>query len=531
MKKSFSLKTLALAVTLVFAGTSVAQADLTDFAKSLQNVPDKLQAIPGKVQATIAPRYDFKDLVKQAGPAVVNISSERTANVPANPFHEFFRGNPFGSGNGGGGPFGNDDFGFFFSPFDQRQQMRQRKQTSLGSGFFISNDGYIVTNYHVIENADTIKVNFDAEPKNGGNSESSYDAEVIGTDKQTDLALLKIKVEKPVPFITFGNSDELEVGEWVVAIGNPFGLDHSVTAGILSAKFRNIDSSSLVRFLQTDASINPGNSGGPLLNMKGEVIGINTAIVEQGQGIGFAIPSTLAKKVIDDLRADRKVSRGWLGVTIQDVDEATAKALGLPKASGALIGGVIPGQPAEKGGLEAGDVVLKINATDIDNSDTLLRTVAEMRPSDTATITVWREGKTRELKVLLAERTLDEEGQPMGQPSTPGAPGMDANPLGLNLRPLSDQEFQRLELDPAKGGMVVLQMDPGKLAIRAGIRQGDIIMSVGRVPVRSVAEFNKAVNDMVKKQGAVMLQIYRNGQQFIRSIDINQDKGQSVPQK
>ncbi len=239
------------------------------------------------------PRPDFRLLVKQAGPAVVNISTERTANMRAMPFPfgpDMFRGNPFGN------PFDDE----FFSPWDggRQPEPQQRKHTSLGSGFIISADGYIVTNNHVVEGAEVIRVNFESD---GESREISYEAQVIGTDKETDLALLKVEAEKPLPFIAFGDSDKIEVGEWVVAIGNPFGLDHTVTAGILSAKFRNIGSNTLVRFLQTDASINPGNSGGPLLNMDGQVIGINTAIVAQGQGIGFAIPSTLAAQIIDDL--------------------------------------------------------------------------------------------------------------------------------------------------------------------------------------------------------------------------------------
>jgi serine protease Do len=454
------------------------------------------------------PRPDFKLLVKQAGPAVVNISTERTTVTRQSPFFfgpDLFRGHPF---------FDDDDMNEFFGPWGGRNQPQQkRRQSSMGSGFIISSDGYLVTNNHVVEGAEIIRVNF----KDATDRDDAYEAEVIGSDKETDLALLKIKTSKDLPYINFGDSDSLEVGEWVIAIGNPFGLDNTVTAGILSAKFRNIGSNTLVRFLQTDASINPGNSGGPLLNMDGEVIGINTAIAAQGQGIGFAIPSTLAKKIIDDLKSNRKVSRGWLGVSIQNIDASTSKALGLSKASGALVGGLIAGQPAEKAGIEPGDVILKINDKEIANADELLRTIADMKPQDTINITLWRDGKTLDKKIVLAER-----GSERGDSGEAESPSIEknVNPLGLQLRPLTAQESARLHLPANGGGLLVLQVDPDKLAARAGIQRSDVIMAVGRIYVTDVETFNKQVRSIYEKQGAVMLQLNRNGQRFIRSIDL-----------
>lgn len=328
--------------------------------------------------------------------------------------------------------------------------------------------------------------------------------------------MLKIESDQKLPFIKFGDSDALEVGEWVVAIGNPLGLDHTVTAGILSAKFRNIDRSSLVRFLQTDASINPGNSGGPLLNLQGEVIGINTAIAAQAQGIGFAIPSSLAEDIINTLKADTRVTRGWLGVSIQPVDAATAKALGLPKAQGALIGGVMPGQPAEEAGIEPGDVILKIDGTNITNPEDLQRTVMGKKPGQTVTAQIWRDGKTKNVKIKLVERG----GQDQAERSDSTKPQADNSSLGLQLRPITDQEAARLRIPSGSGGLLITGLEADKLGAKSGLNRGDVIVAVGRKSVKSVADFNKEVNDMAKKQGAITLQINRNGTTFIKAIEM-----------
>lgn len=504
--KAISAKLIVFCMILVLAQASVAGAAVSGLANSIRSLPDKLSQsdidelaealknLPGEVRMAISTPNDFSVLVKKVGPAVVNISTERTAKMRPMPF-----------------PFG-DDFEFFF-PFGAppNMQPQERKQTSLGSGFIISEDGYIVTNNHVIENADVVRVNFD--PVDTG--EVSFEAKVIGTDKETDLALLKIETDRKLPFIKFGDSDALEVGEWVVAIGNPLGLDHTVTAGIMSAKFRNIDSSSLVRFLQTDASINPGNSGGPLLNLKGEVIGINTAIAAQAQGIGFAIPSSLAEDIINTLKADTKVTRGWLGVSIQVVDAATAKALGLPKAQGALIGGVIPGQPAEQAGIEPGDVILKIDGTDTNSPEELQRTVMSKKPGQTVTAQIWRDGKTKNIKIKLVERGGAEQ-----VAKDEAKPQSDNSSLGLQLRPVTEQEAARLRIPAGSGGLLITGLEPDKLAAKSGLNRGDVIMSVGRTPVKTVAEFNKQVDNMAKKQGAIALQINRNGNTFIRAIEM-----------
>ena len=454
--------------------------------------------------ALAAPPADFKDLVKSAMPAVVNISTERTEEVrpfPRMPF-EMFRGNP--------------DMERFFEPFEEfYNSPRSRKMSSLGSGFIISSDGFIVTNNHVVEGADVIRVTISTK---ANKKEESFPAEVVGTDPETDLALVKIKATD-LPYLKFGNSDVLDVGEWVVAIGSPLGLDHTVTAGIVSAKGRNIQSGSYDDFLQTDASINRGNSGGPLLNMAGEVVGINTAIAQRAQGIGFAIPSSLAQRIISDLQENKKVSRGWLGVTIQNVDEATAKALELPEARGALINSVLDGQPAAQAGIKGGDVILAINNKAIEDTEELLRVVAQLRPGSKAEITLWRDGKEEKVTLTVAERDLT---QAKGKES--GKSGATASaPLGLRLRPVTSEDIRNNNLR-GDAGLLVTGVEPDSLGDGAGIRPGDIILAANKQPVRSVDELSRSIAAADKQRGAVLLHIVRKGQVFFRAIELNQKK-------
>lgn len=454
--------------------------------------------------ALAAPPADFRELVKAAMPAVVNISTERTEEVrslPRLPF-EMFRGHP--------------DIDRFIEPFEEFYNApRSRKMSSLGSGFIISADGLIVTNNHVVEGADVIRVNISTKTNK---KEDAYTAEVVGTDPETDLALLKIKASD-LPYLKFGNSNVLEVGEWVVAIGSPLGLDHTVTAGIVSAKGRNIQSGSYDDFLQTDASINRGNSGGPLLNMAGEVVGINTAIAQRAQGIGFAIPSTLAQRIISDLQANKKVSRGWLGVTIQNVDKPTAKALELPEAKGALINNVLEGQPAAQAGIKGGDVILAINGKAIEDTEELLREVAQLRPGSKAEITLWRDGKEEKVTLTVAERDLNQaSGKDSGKGGT-----LAGNPLGLKLRPVTPEDIRNNKLR-GNAGLLVIGMEDDSLAEKAGIQPGDVILAVNKQPVHSLDEFSRSIAAADKQSGAVLLHIARNGQVFFRAIDLNQKK-------
>ena len=441
---------------------------------------------------------NFVPLVQSAGKAVVNISTEKKVMQRGGMPSEMFRGLP-------------PEFERFFEQFEGGRNAQPRTQRSLGTGFLISADGYIVTNNHVVAGADTVLVNLQGST----GKDHSLKAQVIGTDEETDIALLKVKADTPLPFLNFGDSDKMEVGEWVLAIGNPFGLGHTVTAGILSAKGRNIQSGPFDNFLQTDASINPGNSGGPLINMEGKVIGINTAIIASGQGIGFAIPSSMAERIVNQLKQDKKVSRGWIGVTIQDVDENTAKALGLPKAPGALIGSVMPDEPAAKGGMKDGDVVLEVNGKAIDDSSALLRAIATEAPGSKVNMVVWRDGERKDVTVQLGERNL--KGGKAGNTMDQSAPS-----LGLSVRPLTKEESRAANLKPGTG-LLVVGVEPGKLAAEAELREGDIILSANLKPIKSTEDFAKIIREDAKKRGVVMLQLQRQGQTFFRSVPLTEN--------
>ena len=407
---------------------------------------------------------EFSELAAKCGPAVVNISAERTSPAAAGPeefFGEMFRGMPPGA----------DRFFEFFGGPNARGKRPPQKQMSRGSGFIISPDGYIVTNYHVVADGDSIQVTLDES--NG--KTAPLTATVVGTDEDTDLALLKVEAKKDLPFLKFGDSDALLVGEWLLAIGNPFALDHTVTAGILSAKNRNIHAGPFDNFLQTDASINPGNSGGPLLNMKGEVIGINTAIIASGQGIGFAIPSNMAAGIVEQIKSGKKVSRGWIGVTIQDVDENTAKALGMEHPSGALVA---------------------------------------------IALDVWRNGKAVTMDVTLGDR---QTGVNSGKPSEAGQKQQNQGQLGLTVRPIKDEERRELKLE-GKGGLLVLDVDPSKPAAEAGVRPGDVIVKANRQAVSSPEDLSKIVAGEGSKRGAVMLQINRRGENIFRAVPVSSGK-------
>ncbi len=437
-------------------------------------------------------------LVKQVGSAVVNISTERMVKnqfgFPGMPreFQEFF-----------------EQFGPFMGP---QGGGKERLQSSLGTGFIISKDGYIVTNNHVVKNADKIYVTLAEQ----NNKQDKAEAKVIGSDAETDLALLKISVKKDLPAINFGDSDKMEVGDWVVAIGNPFGLSNTVTTGIISAKGRDIHAGPYDNFLQTDASINPGNSGGPLLNLDGEVIGINTAIAASGQGIGFAIPSKLASSIIEQLKSGQKVSRGWIGVTIQDLDEVTAKALGLKEdTKGALIGSVMPGEPAEKAGLQAGDIVTKIDDTPINNASELTKSIASYKPKQKVKVTAVRDGREKQFTVQLGERNLNQ------------AAGKDiekGSNLGVSLRELTSQDRQTLRIPQNINGILVTDIKQNGLAANAGIVPQDIIIAANLKPVKTIKELTAILDKESKERGAIVLQIYRQGNSFIVTIPLDEKK-------
>lgn len=397
-----------------------------------------------------------------------------------------------------------------------QQAPRQHKQRSLGSGFIISADGYIVTNHHVVDGADTINVSFD----DASGKEDSHKAELIGSDKITDLALLKIS-QKNLPYLKMGDSDAVSVGEWVLAIGNPFGLDHTVTAGIISAKGRNIRSNPFDSFLQTDASINPGNSGGPLLNMEGEVIGINAAIIANGQGIGFAIPSNMAKEIIEKLRTDKKVSRGWIGVTIQNLDANGAKALGLPDSKGALIGDVLPDHPADKAGMKPGDVILSINGEAVGDASDLSLKVAALGPGRSASFVVWRAGSRKELKVHIAER--EASGTEQQGPSDSPKKDRIADMVGISVRAVTREDTGRLRMDTPQG-LLVVRVENNSKADEAGVRVGDVILAANGKAVNTVNDLTEILDGQGRSRGAVMVYIVRQGNKFFRTIEISPGK-------
>jgi len=426
----------------------------------------------------------FADLAEKVKPAVVNISTTKTVTVPGNPFRHFF-------GPGEGGP--SDDF---FKHFFDETPDRQMKQQSLGSGFIINRDGFIVTNNHVVENADEIKVKL--------SDSREFKAKVIGRDAKTDLALIKISSSfENLPVLALGDSDKMRVGDWVMAVGNPFGLEQTVTQGIISATGRVIGSGPYDNFLQTDAPINPGNSGGPLVNLKGEVIGINTAIVQQGQGLGFAIPSSLAKTVIDQLKGKGKVVRGWIGISIQTMTPDLAKSFGMSEAKGALVGDVVRGGPADKGGIQQGDVIISFAGKNVKSANDLPLMVAETPVGHEVPVSLLRNGKEVHVTVKVAEMT---EAKVAAQ-----SQGAVAS-LGMKVDDLSPQWRQKFGIGEP-GGVVVVSVDEGGLADQAGIQKGDIIKEVNRKPVKNLEEYSAAIEETPK--GKPILFLLKRGKQSL----------------
>ncbi|SDK88894.1 serine protease Do [Maridesulfovibrio ferrireducens] len=445
----------------------------------------------------------FVELAKKCGPSVVFISTVNTVqqdNSMQNKFHAPGQKNPF-----------EDFFKQFEDRFKGNNPKQRRKQGGLGTGFIISADGYIVTNNHVVASAEEIKVKLQ-------NADREYPAKLIGLDKETDLALLKIDAGKKLPFLSFANSEKAKVGEWVLAIGNPFGLGHTVTKGIISAKGRIIGAGPFDNFIQTDASINPGNSGGPLIDMNGKVIGINTMILANGQGIGFAIPSNMAENVISQLKTNNKVSRGWLGVTIQDADANTAKALGLSSKTGALVSSVNPGDPADKGGMKVGDVILEVGGAKIDDTNDLLRTIAAILPGKKIDVQVWRKGQTKNLIITLGER--NGKTTVSAEKFAPKAKEETIDQLGLVVRKVDREvEAKALGLEKTEG-LLVIEVQQGTPADEAAIAVGDVILEANQHQVNTLPELRKIINTEGKSRGLVMLLIKRQGRNIFRTIEL-----------
>jgi len=426
-----------------------------------------------------SPLPSLAPLVRELEPAVVSVATSSVVRRRRgiDPFEEFFR--PYMGEQGGQG----------------QGRMVPRGQ---GSGFIIHESGLVLTNNHVIDGADQIDVRL-ADGRD-------FKAKVVGRDPKTDVALLRLENASDLPTVYLGDSDRLEVGDWVVAIGNPFGLAHSVSVGIVSAKERFIGAGPYDDFIQTDAAINPGNSGGPLFNARGEVIGINTAIVAQGQGIGFAVPINLVKVLVPQLEETGTVARGWLGVAIQDLTPELAKSLKLPaRAKGALVADVVPGSPAERAGLQHGDLVVSVDGKEIGDYAQLSRTIALLPPGKSVRLGVLREGKRKDLDVAIAAR--DDQGRVIDAKGERKRADAGAGPLGIAVREVTPEVARSMRVQRGTG-VLVASVQPDGPAARAGIAEGDLILEVNRRPVRSVSDWHDRIRS-VSPGEMVLLRLQR----------------------
>ncbi len=448
----------------------------------------------------------FADLADRLSPAVVNISTSHTVTPSERPR----------------GPMLPEDSPFrqlFPDLFGDQGGGHPQQVNSLGSGFVISADGYIVTNNHVIDGADEIKANF-ADGR-------SLDAKLIGTDPKTDVSLLKVESDEPLPFVNFGDSDAARVGDWVLAIGNPFGLGGSVSAGIISARNRDINAGPYDDFLQTDAAINRGNSGGPLFNMDGDVVGINTAIISPSGGsigIGFAVPANIANHVVEQLREHGVTRRGWLGVQIQGVTPEIAEGLGLEHPEGALVAGVVEDGPAAKGGLEVGDVIMKFDNRDVKEMRDLPRMVADTDVGKSVRVLVWRKDKTMTLKIEVG--LLDEGPNVVNASVEKPAQEQGAEQvLGMTLSPLSAAKRQAAGLPDDIKGVLVEQVDQDGPAASKGLSAGDVIVEAGQEEVQTpadIADKVKAARDAGRK--SVLLLVHSGGDLRFVAVSLENSK-------
>ncbi len=442
---------------------------------------------------------DFTELYEKQGPAVVSIDvtqrikSQRVPEISEDdPFYEFFR-----------------RFGQIPRP---RGGAPDREAQSQGSGFILSSDGFLITNAHVVEGADEVNVRL--------SDRREFKAKVIGSDKRTDVALLKIDA-KDLPKVSIGDPEKLKVGEWVVAIGKPFGLENTMTAGIVSAKGRDLPQENLVPFIQTDVAINPGNSGGPLFNLKGEVVGINSLIYSRSggfMGLAFAIPIDIAMSAVNQIKEKGRVTRGRIGVQIQEVTKETADAFGLNRATGALVNSVEKGGPSDKAGIETGDIILKVDGREVHSSNELPRIITAMRPGTKVTLTVWRKGAQKDLGVTVAELKEDQPAQPARKGGATPKEKAKPNRMGLVLSDLTDEQKKELDL---KSGVVVEDVTAG---VRGNVQPGDVILALIRggqsIEVKSAAQLNELLAK-ADKGASVTLQIRRGDATFYSTLKIN----------
>jgi len=436
----------------------------------------------------------FSEIVKVVSPVVVNISTSKTVERDSSPFPETF----------------DDQFFDFLEP---HHRPKRWKEQSLGSGVIVSPDGYILTNTHVVEKADEIQVTL--------YDQQNFKGKIIGADAKTDIAVIKISADN-LPAINWGDSDKISVGEFVLAFGNPYSLSNTVTMGIVSAVGRaNVGITDYENFIQTDAAINPGNSGGPLVNIKGEMIGVNTAIFSRTggyQGIGFAVPSNMAKSVMTQLIKEGKVTRGWLGITIQNFTPELAKEFGLGKSAGALVTEIMKGSPAEKAGLKRGDIITELNDREIKNVETLRNTIAQSAVGSKIKLTVIRDGKN-----LTLSATITEFPQDLAQ-AIPREPEeqfshQDNALAGFSVMNLTQEVAKQLGLSKDEKGVVIVKVEPYTAAEDAGLRKGDIIQEINKKAIRNIQDFNNIVGK-VKKGDTLLLYINRSGNKLYVTLKV-----------
>ncbi|MGZ3539330.1 MAG: DegQ family serine endoprotease [Thermodesulfobacteriota bacterium] len=483
MERKRNLKTILIA--LLLAGSILG----IGYGMSTVIKPHDSSATPvSAISETPMVPANFSELAEKVRPGVVNIQVVKKVKNIDFGFRNF--GSPYGDKN----PFGD-----FFGPFSEGNPPRDFEQRGVGSGFVMNQQGYILTNNHVVEDADQIKVKF----ANG----KEYNGQIVGRDPKTDLALLKIEGASDLHPLKLGNSDDLKVGNWVVAVGSPFGLEQTVTAGIVSAKGRVIGSGPYDNFIQTDASINPGNSGGPLINMKGEVVGINTAIIASGQGIGFAIPVNMAKEIAPQLQEKGHVTRGWLGVSIQEVTPELAKSFALKEKKGALVAQVVPGSPAEKAGIEQGDVIVEFDGKEVASSKDLPLIVSSTPVGKSVTIKLSRNGKVFDRQVKVGE--MEQKAEVANAPSS-------HKPLGITVQNITPEIAQGLGLK-REAGVVVTRVEPGSPAANAGIQTGDVIREVDRKPIKDVDDFVQKI-EKSKDQENILLFLQRGQNNLFAAV-------------
>ncbi|MFQ5877418.1 MAG: Do family serine endopeptidase [Acidobacteriota bacterium] len=489
MKRNGQLLTLALiaSASVIFGMVLAGGLNLTVPGRTAQPAfaDDQPLHAAARAQMTASGRpgsipASFADIAEMVNPAVVSI----TATELIEPRRRGRR------------PFHGDPFEFFFGPERRRFPMEPeepRFEHSGGSGFLISDDGFILTNYHVVENASRIRVTLSGDPRD-------YDAQVVGSDPSTDLALIKVDLGKKLPYLRLGDSDSIRVGDWVVAVGNPLAYDHTVTVGVVSAKGRRLGSSlggrdfSFDDFIQTDAAINFGNSGGPLVNISGEVIGVNTAISSVGEGIGFAVPINIAKGILDQLKTSGRVSRGYLGITLGPITPDLQEAWGLEDDRGAVVQSVLSDFPAARAGVKRGDVIVAVDGTRVESTEQVVRLVSSKAPGTTVELTVLREGREVTIRAELVDRP--PRGRPEAGRGGEGQPGRGEpieEKLGLVVGDLSPGVLEQIDLPRDTEGVIVTRISQASEAFEKGLGRTDVIAEVNRVPVRSVGDFRREI--------------------------------------